>query len=788
MSSTGEYQMNAEYLQKLCQLLSKKEVRITNKTYCITTLDSFANGLYQRLLFLQNKKKCHKIEPYSEGKFRYNYDIKMQQHSFSLCLNGIPYVTMERTSKISSQIREQILFHFKQMTHRANKENAYLKLIAYLIYDVFFVNQINFPSQEEKKIITLEELYNILSQPPYGDSILTWNDTWDSIYHNKEKLCYYLFGIHQKEKPSDINKILSEWKGLSYPSINDSSELYTIAKEIVDATSIQPMYEYLMKEEPIKHREDVREILKHMVKCEKCRNIRLDPPVKSITNWILKLVHHMASTKLYTAEDFLRLIGLLAHKAKDMPNYSLTEQDINEIRKQEYQQVSDNMWNTIYVAILKDFKASFLASHHLTNGYKFKIKPFRLILAGMYDARYINEKKENPIPFIENYFPIETEQEKVRLQADFNKKNDSYCFYGLSLLYHLDSNIRTPCFTELCEKASDFSVPYREKQICYIYLLTTILASEIPLTFEQRERFFQHCYGKTMYRFQALFVKYLRRSSAYYEICVEDAIQKACTIETIHTNQTIVNKAKGQPYYFFVYGILHEDYDIKQNKPFQAPDSFLKFAACIQCKTWYPTSKVDNKDLIVAIRYGFNEALERILANQNTRKLSSALMKYTYGIQLLGYAIANLVTYHKIELQHIFHSKSEKETALKALLYSDYYMRKANPLYPEHIADGCLLCGSYRAICAIDFGLKITLFTNEGNEGSVIPSYREWLKAEWENNSTKRYAYLMTKLLQNVAFGDIKIKLINEILDSDISTIDFLDYDNVHHFTNFEYD
>lgn len=786
--------MNLSYLENLRQILVQQEIRINEQNYQVTTIDSLASCLYERLLFLQNKKKCHKYEPYSDKKFQYHYLDAQQtkQESFSLYWNGIPYIRMKRTSKISSQIRDQILSHFKEESHRANKENSYIKLIAYLLYDIFFINHISFPVQEEINITSIDTLYYILSQCSQQDCILSPTDTWDTIYENKEKLCYYLFGIHSKHTLSHIHQVLSEWKGLAIASIaiHDISQLYDIAKEIIDSASIQPMYEYLMREDPLIHREDVREILKHMIKWKKDRTIQSEPPVKSITEWILKLVQHIASTKLYTPTDFLYLIGLLAHKAKDEPNYYLTNQQIQEIREKEFFNISDTLWETFYIPILNDFKESSLASHHIKDGYKFKIKPFRLILAGIYDAKLVNEKKGNPIHLIETYFPTDSKQEKVRLQTDFNKKNDSYCFYGLSLLYHLDSSIRNDCLDDICKKSSNFSVSYREKQICYLYLLTTVLASELPLTFTQRKNIFRYCYGKTMYRFQALFIPYLRRNSMYYELCVEHTIQEACTIETI-TNPSIFTEGDRQPYYFFLYGILNENYNIKKHKPFQEPDAFLKFSAAIQCRTWYPISKstsITLNDLIEAIHHGFSEGLWHMISNKNTTdtsnpyntiKLSSPLMKYVYGVQFLGYAIANLTTYHNINTSLLFTSKKEKETIFKALLYSDYYMRKANPLYPSNIHAGCLLCGTYRAICAIDFNLNVSLFTKSGNQSSIIPAYKEWLKVEWSNNATKRYAYLMAKLLKNIAFITISIKLVDDILNSDISTINFLPYDNV---------
>ena len=353
------------------------------------------------------------------------------------------------------------------------------------------------------------------------------------------------------------------------------------------------------------------------------------------------------------------------------------------------------------------------------------------------------------------------------------------------MLYHLDSSIRNDCLNELCKKASNFAVSYREKQICYLYLLTTILASELPLTFIQRKTIFRHCYGKTMYRFQAFFIPYLRRTSAYYELCVAHTIQEACKVEAI-TKPSIFTEGAKQPYYFFLYGILNENYDIKQYRPFQEPDEFLKFCASIQCNTWYPIAKsisITLHNLIEAIHYGFSEGLQHMISTTETStttlKLSSHLMKHVYGIQFLGYAIANLTTYHKINISYLFPSKKEKETIFKALLYSDYYMRKANPLYPTNIHNGCLLCGTYRAICAIDFNLNINLFTKSGNQSAIISAYKEWLKVEWETDATKRYAYLMAKLLKNIAFITISIKLVDDILNSDSCHIEFLPYDNI---------
>ena len=48
--------MNLSYLEYLRQILGQQKIRINEQTYQITTIDSLASCLYERLLFLQNKK------------------------------------------------------------------------------------------------------------------------------------------------------------------------------------------------------------------------------------------------------------------------------------------------------------------------------------------------------------------------------------------------------------------------------------------------------------------------------------------------------------------------------------------------------------------------------------------------------------------------------------------------------------------------------------------------------------------------------------------------------------
>ena len=58
----------------------------------------------------------------------------------------------------------------------------------------------------------------------------------------------------------------------------------------------------------------------------------------------------------------------------------------------------------------------------------------------------------------------------------------------------------------------------------------------------------------------------------------------------------------------------------------------------------------------------------------------------------------------------------------------------------------------------------------------MYPAYYQWLKKEWENERTKRYAYLMARVLNSTGSQNELKDLIEEILHN-ANNIDFMDYD-----------
>ncbi len=782
---------NTDYLREACDLLSGKAVFISDQYEIaghVSLEDNLDKILYQRLLYLKNEfiRASNKVGQ----KFVFGEE-NGQQVNYSLVLNGNTYVTFERTSKISSQIRKDMRKHLLDPEKRAKNGYQYYKLITFLLYDIFYINKIPLPTYLGKPVLLLDDLFNALCGR--NPNVLHGKEKWNEIYYTKEKLCYYLFGLYPESSKYEIISVLSEWNCISDVRAKEYTinEVYEIACKIVDACSLQPMYGYLLKENPIKHMLEVREILKHMLQHKNMGSIYLEPPVKSISSWIKKLTSHMLRDTCYTSRDFIQFIGILAKRAKDTFGHSIGVNDLEAIRRSEFSDVAKEDWD-YYVSMFQVFANSFLAVSVEPDVYKFRIKPFRLILAGIADAEKINELHLNPIPFVENYFPMKKIRECVRLSDEFDVKHDEYCFYGLSLLYHLSAERRNCCIEEMCKKAEDFSVSFRSTQICYLYLLTVILASELPLSYRQREKIMLKCYGKTMYRFQASFFRYLLQTSSYFKECVEKSVRNACTVEMKIIGENSVQKvALGQPYYFFAYGIIHEASNIisfaeMEKGKLSLSECFLRNAASIQCKTWYPAHEVSNKekkDLMQVISSGFEMGLKHITNGQNICSLSTDLMRYVYGIQLLGYAFANLMNYHKGSLSKIFVTEEQtmekgKEIAFNALVYSDYYMRVANVAYPDNIKGGCILCGTYRATSATDIRpiAGISLCTNDNNEGKMYPAYYQWLKKEWENERTKRYAYLMARVLNSTGSQNELKDLIEEILHN-ANNIDFMDYD-----------
>jgi len=509
----------------------------------------------------------------------------------------------------------------------------------------------------------------------------------------------------------------------------------------------------------------------------------------------------------------LHIIGFLADKIKNNTlnsryntNYVISENelaDAKEIYLSEHSNLFKNKTEAkrVFDGVIECFKQSDLCDK-LVGGIRFKIKPFRLVCAGIYNAFYINrtDTLENAIKLtidsIEDYFPeaaktnLSESTNDVKLEKTFHEKFDDYCFYGLSMLYNLDSSLLEKVINEFCNRASDFSFRPRQRQICYIYLLSAILASDLRLSKKCIEQILYCTYAKTMYSFQISYWNYVTsKYRGFFEEYVEKSVKDSCTLNH--------NFVKGQPLFYFAYGLIHKN----ENADINTPIEFLKNCAQVQAKSWEAIQKDEKAiEIVDKIKKLFDKAYNVFFVRQKKstftknekpdelKEFTSETMYYAYGVQMLSYALANISNYctcikEKIDID-----------IYKVSLVSDYYMRKTNRKYPQNISQGYLLCGTYRLsnVKAKEVS-HITNAFDFTHQDEMQKDYRYWLTTEYEAQNY-RYVYLMCRLLKRTNFVEASKEneeLINTIartFNEKRSKNDLIFSSNFLSYDNFSYD
>jgi len=731
--------------------------------------------------------------------------VRLENNVFILYHNKEKYAECTQTTNLSN-------IHQTFENNFISKKKAkadYSPTIIYLLWELFSYLHIPLPEDSNGQIPSEpSHLYSILYSNRTSFALINWDVVCSDFEDDslKVQVVRFFFDISDNTAIDEARTKLAEWKCINPNKITDKNNvdyLYETVQDILRTAKTLPMYEYLLSKDPTEYRDDICEIFKHTAYRKIDNTLVLQSPVASISKWMTERVRSIVQKEIFTVYDFLSFAGCLAAfvKTKTYEQYVITPPMIDEFKTNpSYWSTaktdSRRQWSTTEDQLLEAWKKSPFVSDS-DGSLRFKIRPYRLILAGFSDAERINVNHENLNPqqilerYIEPYFPTSSDKDdNVRLDhVSFHQNHDSYIFYVMSLLYNLNSGIRRELIRQMCTNAKNFSVPYRLTQICYIYILTNILSSELPLCSAQRDEIFRTAFSQTLYEFQASHWKYLDKSSRYYREEVIRTVKAACSHknkpESSESNDS--HKNDNQPYYMLLYGLLiSEEYltsdrvendtirkktsaDLKNLKEAvqfvdqelpsdrkvleSSSEFFLKYAAFLQSQTWYPSDglKIDQSVLI----HDLHEMVE--IAScwfKAHSRPSAAMAQLTFGVQLLGYCLADLVNYHHLNSNDIWGSNetevnARQTNALTALVYADYWMRHTNAKYPAKIIDGHLLCGSYRAICAIEFESvteKVILTEN------MLGKYRSWLSAESNNTATRRYAYLMALLLHHTDF------------------------------------
>lgn len=795
------FKPNSDVLKELIQTLRKRSnFSIDNLLRdCIyDQMDRYWNKSIPRLndntkVHLDTLAKTKTITDFNNNKAKFYID------------NGIHYTSINQQN-FDINIRKIIKLCIPHKEETSPDQTDYIKIFTFVIYEIFVGKNINFPNYNGSEVLSIHNLYNALTDRI--DNNFKFETEWNRIYKSKNQLCNYLFDIDYRDldSPDDftaIKHICSDWKCINKINLKKNNGLYIEAKRIIELAFTHPLYQYLITNNPVKHRPEVLSILKRVI-TEKTEV--LPPPVISVLNWINEIAENESreADGLFTSTNFLHFIGFIAGKVCNN-EYLLNDNEMECYRKEYCEKHSDlygvNI-DEVILAIETSFKTSKL-SDHSANGFRFKIKPFRLVCAAIYQAssatisRDLNGFVEN----LEMHFPKNDNfEDRIRLDSsNFHDNHDSYCFFGLGVLYNLDSQLKQQAIQRFLKSVSDFSVKNREKQICYLYLLSGILASKISLSNKQREEIFVFTYGKTMYNFQSTYWDYLIKESFFFEQYVESSIKESCTLNN--------NKAIGQPLFYFAYGLMCEKNNNAKKKTLRSQnklslsekekaENFLFYSSLLQCRTWYAKQEYYVNDLILEINNGFKDAHSVMFEKESDaqsfklKPLAEYSLYYIYGVQLLAYATANILRY-KSELECVFKNDGDLKKAIQVVVASDYYMRKTNKKYTKDIENGCLLCGSYRFTCLVNpeeiihkelMQLKtIEVEYSEEESLNLMDDYNKWLNYELKCDN-KRYAFLMCCLLSHTNFfntgknkKDRKQKILN-IINED-KTTKYLDYD-----------
>lgn len=814
--------LNQEYLKKIAEVFMKNQIiEVTN------TDTTSLNDIFDECILNQYKKywkKNKRTATLVDGGREFEY---INKHADIQVIFYVPddKKTHQELRCYCEGIKQCFSLlkingiHHKELNVAGNIQKKHSDLIAFILYDLFAENNLPLPSPNTTDIITTyKEFKAVITGRYVSPKDVELEDSWEKIYKSPERLCYYLFDIthHDIDNLLVLQEKLSDWRNILFDEETTIYDLYkNYAVKIIDGFSVHPIFEYLFSKNPLKHMPAVREILKHMIS----KNEVLRSPVISVLEWVNETATDVSyREKTFFDRDFLHIMGFLAdkikckaEKEKGKPSYSLSDSEIN-IEKNNYISLYSDLYpdkvdiGNLFDNVVKSFKNSILCDTEIGDGISFKIKPFRLACTAIFTAFSVNHSNflefsvMEVVSKIESYFPSsaytlysESKNEVKLDEKEFHEKFDDYCFYGLSVLYNLDSMLLERVIDEFCNRASDFSFRPRQRQICYIYLLSAILLSDLKLSRKYMEKIFVCTYGKAMYSFQINYWNYLiKKHPGFFEEYVENTIKNSCTLD--ETN----NYAKEQPLFFFVYGLMYRSKNIENSEPHI---DFLKKCVQIQSKTWTEkcsTIPLEDIQALFAEAYG---AFFTVLYDNTKKKRCEFLrnfpeniMYYVYGVQMLSYSLSNIINYCHTSIKDII-----KDDVFKVILASDYYMRKVNPYYPKSISEGYLLCGSYRISSVIpseidhitnsfDFN-KIKIENGSIQNSTPYEDYMKWLSYEFKSNNF-RYAYLMCRLLKRTNFSMVSDKskklifkiyraLIKKQLDIKFQSI-FLSYDNFY--------
>ena len=575
----------------------------------------------------------------------------------------------------------------------------------------------------------------------------------------------YLFGCTAENKVRAV--IRKEWPPniLVLPANDETKKnnneywIDPLADGIIKEAKKYPLLDYLLSDEIAGvYRREVVEILKRIIKyADKTGKVELNPIVSSMLQWIKDIVYNdFCPHREYSAEDFFNVCGMLAEEATGNTDYIFSVDG-----RKKYCKVP------CFEAIKED-----VLYHRLSVGwcnsvgkdkFKFAFKQYRLLFLAMYKAKQVNNKELNLNRVIEKIVLLGDENASEDHKM-INFKFDTIVVFGAAFLMSLDKRNYESAINLLCEYASDFSVSNRKKQAASIYVLSYLLFENCPMEYNLREKVFDITYGHTMYPLQVSEWECIIKNSRYYRNRVSFYKENLAETDT-------AGNVKYQPLFFFLY---HSVGSKAEARDVMGIDGFLQSAFDARRKTWFEEECID---IFGTIKSLLSFAYKNIESTNIQDKI-----KLAYGLQAVFYAVANIVNDEKktdnqmfIEsLKKAFENRDFKDMFFKCMYFSDYTLRKHNPLYNNgKIQDGLyLLCGCFRVTSAIKFDNPF--FKIDDN---MIRDYKMWLR-----NEKGRYLILLMRMLSYCDGFEDEIKdekLLMEINEATAKGVEFLPYDNI---------
>ena len=522
--------------------------------------------------------------------------------------------------------------------------------------------------------------------------------------------------------------------------------------------------------------------------------VKISSPFEAIKHDTIHLIREYLNQNEsnLTVADFISILGICGKRAANSPNHRFTIPDvvkesgrsIGEVQEVIFAAKDRIIVNSEGKGIIYEAADEKASGDPAKPAFRFSLKQYRLYLTAAYDAsELIHHRGEL------NFFIIDRARDLLLQKEDkgefdsnkevkhANKMYSSLMYYAVAFWDWFDRSLYYHLVERLLVDATNYGVKPKETrdvQEKALAVLSYILVERDDwMPAELRKRVFRAVYGRTLYLTQASLWNSLKNRVFYYNEA-KKTFYESCKFDENH------RYAKEQPFYNFLAGTFVTCLDQGSNSFFTEKNALYE-GCLVQKKTWFLANPGDRINPQKAFRL-IERCLihvENGLQNDNSLYYINALSQVFYGLANLQYNNSELSN----EVRELAMEKSDR--IVKALICSDYYLRKTNRPYdigaPHEKFH--MLVGAIRFICAY-CDLKLTKVALNEISPNAENDYKRWIK--YQKSFNTRYMLLMLRLLahtdfiENVMhypdplwfFGDY----LNEKLFIDTG---FLEYDNM---------